>query len=172
MFVLDPLNYAEENLEECSALLRRSLDVAMFHYIASKYNQLAATTYSAFKTYCDHTEGVMYRPSHKTLRLRSGFKCYKQPKGTNLCGYFVCQYMQLILDFAILDDDLECCDLEKRPPDSKIQDIQNKISHFIMHNVIKEEGEFHDPENNSPEFDTKLPDPRPEGSSSDHEGNR
>jgi len=82
---------------------------------------------------------------HDTTRPRmfvdTSFQCHKQPMGTELCGYYVCQFMREKLASAKYQD--------KPYPTSRLGDnqlgkIQSDLFNFILKERVHQKGEFYD----------------------------
>nr|AAK00420.2 Unknown protein [Oryza sativa Japonica Group]AAP51778.1 transposon protein, putative, CACTA, En/Spm sub-class [Oryza sativa Japonica Group] len=80
-------------------------------------------------------------------RLRRNFKfpCAKQKKGTNLCGYYVCEYCHCLADQIITTRELNFIRMRDNltTPKEFIAAVQEQLMEFINEQILDPKGEFY-----------------------------
>ena len=68
-----------------------------------------------------------------------------QPPGTNLCGYYVCEYIrQHTSERRAQDINLRRNDLRKKlSPEARFRPIQEELAGFLMREVLHPKGEHY-----------------------------
>ena len=68
-----------------------------------------------------------------------------QPKGTNLCGYYVCEFIWgLTSERRAQDINLRRNDLRKKlSPEARFRPIQEELAGFLMREVLHPKGEHY-----------------------------
>ncbi|BAS82550.1 Os03g0173016 [Oryza sativa Japonica Group] len=78
------------------------------------------------------------------LGRRFHFPCAKQDKGTNLCGYYVCEYAHCLSNQIYTKRELDRIHMrEKLPHKDFITAVQEQLMGFINEEVLNPDGEFY-----------------------------
>ncbi|KAJ1283587.1 hypothetical protein BS78_03G139300 [Paspalum vaginatum] len=82
------------------------------------------------------------QPGHREeLTLKLDFLCYRQSQGTNVCGYYVCDFMHT----HVAQRDMSMLQMSNiLLPEDKIKVAQEALMGFINDQIIHETGEFYD----------------------------
>ncbi|KAL6627451.1 hypothetical protein ACP70R_031177 [Stipagrostis hirtigluma subsp. patula] len=98
----------------------------------------------AYKKYVD--AGGEHNPKHKDkMYITVHPWCHKQPPGSVLCGYYVCEFLRVNGRYIVNSEDHEELHPTDRPLGEKdLLKIQEDTTHFLMREVIHKEGLFYD----------------------------
>nr|AAN16324.1 hypothetical protein [Oryza sativa Japonica Group] len=79
------------------------------------------------------------------LRRRFKFPCAKQKQGTNLCGYYVCEYCHCLADQIITTRELDFIRMRDNLTTHKefIAAVQEQLMGFINEEILDPKGEFY-----------------------------
>ncbi|XP_066161340.1 uncharacterized protein [Oryza sativa Japonica Group] len=78
------------------------------------------------------------------LGRRFHFPCAKQDKGTNLCGYYVCEYAHCLSNQIYTTRELDRIHMrENLPHKDFITAVQEQLMGFINEEVLNPDGEFY-----------------------------
>nr|ABA94885.1 transposon protein, putative, CACTA, En/Spm sub-class [Oryza sativa Japonica Group] len=79
------------------------------------------------------------------LRRRFKFPCAKQKQGTNLCGYYVCEYCHCLADQIITTRELDFIRMRDNLITHKefIAAVQEQLMGFINEEILDPKGEFY-----------------------------
>nr|ABA96812.2 transposon protein, putative, CACTA, En/Spm sub-class [Oryza sativa Japonica Group] len=79
------------------------------------------------------------------LRQRFKFPCAKQKQGTNLCGYYVCEYCHCLADQIITTRELDFIRMRDNLTTHKefIAAVQEQLMGFINEEILDPKGEFY-----------------------------
>nr|AAV32185.1 putative polyprotein [Oryza sativa Japonica Group] len=79
------------------------------------------------------------------LRRKFKFPCAKQKKGTNLCGYYVCEYCHCLADQIITTRELNYIRMRDNLTTHKefITAVQEQLMGFISEQILDPKGEFY-----------------------------
>ena len=68
-------------------------------------------------------------------------KCLQQPPGSNLCGFYVCEFIRELTSERRTTAFSEM--REKIDPERRVQAIQEELAGFLLREVIDEKGEHY-----------------------------
>ncbi|XP_052135411.1 uncharacterized protein LOC127753997 [Oryza glaberrima] len=89
--------------------------------------------------------GPVHIPDQKQLSVRTGWPCYKQPPGTNLCGYYVCEMLRVNGRYKTTSNRIpEIPYIAQRFNDSTILNVAADLCRFIRRDVCNVRGLFYD----------------------------
>nr|CAD40211.2 OSJNBa0019J05.9 [Oryza sativa Japonica Group] len=79
------------------------------------------------------------------LRRKFKFPCAKQKQGTNLCGYYVCEYCHCLVDQIITTRELDFIRMRDNLITHKefIAAVQEQLMGFINEQILDPKGEFY-----------------------------
>nr|ABA98425.1 transposon protein, putative, CACTA, En/Spm sub-class [Oryza sativa Japonica Group] len=79
------------------------------------------------------------------LRRKFKFPCAKQKQGTNLCGYYVCEYCHCLADQIITTRELDFIRMRDNLTTHKefIAAVQEQLMGFINEEILDPKGEFY-----------------------------
>nr|AAO72421.1 hypothetical protein [Oryza sativa Japonica Group] len=79
------------------------------------------------------------------LRRKFKFPCVKQKQGTNLCGYYVCEYCHCLADQIITTRELDFIRMRDNLTTHKefIAAVQEQLMGFINEEILDPKGEFY-----------------------------
>nr|CAE04658.2 OSJNBa0061G20.14 [Oryza sativa Japonica Group] len=79
------------------------------------------------------------------LRRKFKFPCAKQKQGTNLCGYYVCEYCHCLVDLIITTRELDFIRMRDNLTTHKefIAAVQEQLMGFINEQILDPTGEFY-----------------------------
>nr|ABA98380.1 transposon protein, putative, CACTA, En/Spm sub-class [Oryza sativa Japonica Group] len=119
-----------------------SLDPA--HYDKETFMEFLTILNLAHKYYRKRG-GPEHIPSQKKLSVRIGWPCYKQPPGTNLCGYYVCEMLRVNGRYKTTSNRIpEIPYIAQRFNDTTILNVAADLCRFIRHDVCNARGLFYD----------------------------
>nr|XP_051230439.1 uncharacterized protein LOC127348454 [Lolium perenne] len=97
---------------------------------------------SVWETFIKEDQSHDWKPK---LIWRANKKCAKQPPGTNLCGYYVCEYIHRIVDERANNErnrELRR-KREKIGIEERFKAIGDELAGFFLREVIPPSGEYH-----------------------------
>nr|AAU89233.1 hypothetical protein [Oryza sativa Japonica Group]ABF96523.1 transposon protein, putative, CACTA, En/Spm sub-class [Oryza sativa Japonica Group] len=119
-----------------------SLDPA--HYDKETFMEFLTILNLAHKYYRE-IGGPVHIPSQKQLSVRTGWPCYKQPPGTNLCGYYVCEMLRVNGRYKTTSNRIpEIPYIAQRFNDTTILNVAADLCRFIRRDVCNARGLFYD----------------------------
>nr|ABA97097.1 transposon protein, putative, CACTA, En/Spm sub-class [Oryza sativa Japonica Group] len=79
------------------------------------------------------------------VRRKFKFPCAKQKRGTNLCGYYVCEYCHCLVDQIITTRELDFIHMRDNLTTHKefIAAVQEQLMGFINEQILDPKGEFY-----------------------------
>ncbi|KAL6614557.1 hypothetical protein ACP70R_036827 [Stipagrostis hirtigluma subsp. patula] len=113
-------------------------------YPKDSYQDIIDLIQAAYKKYVD--AGGEHNPKHKDkMYITVHPWCHKQPPGSVLCGYYVCEFLRVNGRYIVNSEDHEELHPTDRPLGEKdLLKIQEDTTHFLMREVIHKEGLFYD----------------------------
>uniref|UniRef100_A0A0D3HB46 Ubiquitin-like protease family profile domain-containing protein n=1 Tax=Oryza barthii TaxID=65489 RepID=A0A0D3HB46_9ORYZ len=120
--VLDPAHYAEKTFTEFLVLLN----------LAHKY-------------YKDQS-GRVKDASKSKLLVKTQWPCCKQLPGSILCGYYMCEMLQINGRYTTEFADMSLENIQTGSTKKTILNLCADICRYIRHDVCNHLGEFYDPE--------------------------
>nr|BAD23551.1 hydroxyproline-rich glycoprotein-like [Oryza sativa Japonica Group] len=128
---------------------RKKLEVATYLAIAmlahaDKDVLMVPYQFTAHKYYRKRG-GPIHIPSQKKLSVRTGWPCYKQPPGTNLCGYYVCEMLRVNGRYKTTSNRIpEIPYIAQRFNHTTILNVAADLCRFIRRDVCNARGLFYD----------------------------
>nr|AAP04201.1 hypothetical protein [Oryza sativa Japonica Group]ABF96407.1 transposon protein, putative, CACTA, En/Spm sub-class [Oryza sativa Japonica Group] len=132
-----------------------------FHWVLLLFDLLACTVNvydsmdkkeSTFDKVFELIDRAWYRFRHlvrgnwrERLRRKFKFPCAKQKQGTNLCGYYVCEYCHCLADQIITTRELDFIRMRDNLTTHKefIAAVQEQLMGFINEQILDPKGEFY-----------------------------
>nr|BAX25092.1 hydroxyproline-rich glycoprotein -like [Oryza australiensis] len=91
--------------------------------------------------------GPVKDPQKRKLLVKTNWLCYKQPPGTNLCGYYVCEMLRIYGRYTTKFEELtEVPVVANRFDDRTMLNLVADLCRFIRRDVCNHLGDFYDPE--------------------------
>nr|AAV44055.1 hypothetical protein [Oryza sativa Japonica Group] len=133
----------------------------LFHWVLLLFNLEACTVNvhdsmdkkeSTFDKVFELVDRAWYQFRHfvhgkwrERLRRKFNFPCAKQKQGTNLCGYYVCEYCHCLADQIITTRELDFIRMRDNLITHKefIAAVQEQLMGFINEQILDPKGEFY-----------------------------